>query len=551
MFGICKHYQVQCLVQLEYYAEALAIIEMVVKQNAPCSILWYIMGSDVCFLQGNHAEALAWLNRGNELTPDENQEEEIELRKRLAFEKLASCNNTTVIVQNPEKRIDFLQTLPYDLVSAIFQQLPFECLVQCTWVSSHWHAYLVNSLHLWQDLEFSYNDMPVEPSALRLYLSRLDGAPLKRIKIHHECVDGDGLLTELVEHQRLRLQELDLSELICTPAIFYKLLTNVGSTLRVLRWRGLVLKLGNIIDRVAESCIQLQQLQVRSCFVSEKPYDETSALDNPRGGYLPKSFFDQVSALKPLSIRRLALSGIHELTMTQLARILCRSPNLIDLELENCILDIVPVASVLGYSCPMLQSLRYSRHRYAQHAAVLPLMKHVMTEWRQRSWRHLVITKAPTTTNALVQALLHRADLTRLERIDLTGNTGLSDEALQGVVINKWMHLRTLRLAGCTGFTEQTLLDVVKACPMVLHIDLSGIPTVTDAVVDLIAKECKQLQTLNLDECISISDQPVRRLVTALGDTLDELHVNNASISVETAGYIMSKIKLEKKGSRN
>ena len=334
---------------------------------------------------------------------------------------------------------------------------------------------------------------------------------------------------------------IDLSELICTPAIFYKLLTNVGPTLRILRWRGLILKLGNIIERVAESCSQLQELQVRSCFVSEKQYDETGALD-VRGGYLPKSFFDQMSAAKPLSINRLTLSGIHELSMAQLARILCRSPKLIDLELENCILDIVPVTYVLSYSCPVLESLRYSRHRYAQKATFAPLMKHVMPG-RRRSWRELTVAKAPTATDGLIQTLLHKTDLRRLERIDLTGNTGLSDQALQGVLINKLLHLRTLCLGGCTGLSERMVLDILKASPQLLHADFSGMAMVTDAVVEQLT-QCTKLRTLNLEGCTSISNQSARRLVDVLHNTLNDVNVNYASISVETVGYIMSKVKL-------
>ncbi|KAG2226944.1 hypothetical protein INT45_010223 [Circinella minor] len=186
-----------------------------------CSLDWFIRGSDVCFAQGDYAKAVAWLQRGCERMGwpiHEAMQESILKRKRLAQEKLArtSKGQHDGREQQPydhknqsmSKRIDFVKILPYDIISHIFQMMPFDCIVRCTWVSKRWHGYLIKSLHLWQNLDFSFNDMPVEPDSLRLYLSRLDGAPLKRIKIHHECVDGDALLTTLLEHKNLRLQEL-------------------------------------------------------------------------------------------------------------------------------------------------------------------------------------------------------------------------------------------------------------------------------------------------------------------------------------------------------
>ncbi|KAI9490142.1 hypothetical protein BDB00DRAFT_839199 [Zychaea mexicana] len=647
----CRRYQVQCLTELAYYTRALATLESFISPRAasgskathksasshsPCSLDWYILGSDICFAQGNYAAAIEWLRRGcQQMAPnDDTVQEAITLRERLALEKLARstkgsltttqhqrrgvghCSN---ISENSRRRrlqqdsmqpqrqlqrqkereqstirIDFVEMLPYDVTSAIFQIMSFECIVQCTWVSRRWHTYLIESVHLWQDLEFSYNEMPVEPGSLCLYLSRLNGAPLKRIKIHHECVDGDGLLGTLLNHTSLRLQELDLSEVVCTPSLFYDLLAHVGPSLRVLRWRGLILKLGKIIDCVAESCVQLKHLEVRSCFVSDTPFDSetrSSSLLDHSSGYFPRSFFDKISALKPLSIDTLDLGGIHELTMVQLARILHRSPKIVNLTLENCILDIVSVANVLFHSCPLLQRLRYSRHRYAQQheaeggeddvgnssnmmswslasstsittaggrgARHLPLTamarKHVgkaSSVVGKRSWREITLAKAQTTTDAVIQRFIGQSDLTRLERLDLTGNTNLSDKALQGVFTltknTNLMHLRTLCLGGCTGFTEQqTLLNILKAGPMLTHIDVAESPAVTDMVLDQITDGSNAaLHTVCIAGCRSITDAAVRRLVDVRRDTLVKLDANRASISVETSGYIMCKLKL-------
>ena len=386
----------------------------------------------------------------------------------------------------------------------------------------------------------------------------------------------------------------------------------MGPSLKVLRWRGLILKLGNIIDYVAESCMQLKHLEVRQCFVSDKSYEETTRpvmdMTPSNGGpgyyyhYFSKSFLDNiVSTSKPLMIKSLTLAGIHELTMTKLAQILHRCPKLTQLSLENCILDIIPVTSILFHSCPMLERLCYSRHRYVQQyhqrqeeinstgwiatpppsssstttttrssrtrrsLLLSPLTnnrmnKHVSnsnferTVVGKRVWKELAIVKAPTATDGMLQRLLYRADLTQLERIDLTGSSNLSDKAIKDILNNNnnnnqstsFMHLRKLCLGGCTRITkEQTLLDLLKACPKVTHIDFSEISAVTDKVVDQITDECQSLlHTVSITGCQSITDESIKRLVDKRKNTLVKLEVTRASISIETNGYIMCKLKL-------
>ncbi|KAI7853841.1 hypothetical protein BDC45DRAFT_510256 [Circinella umbellata] len=633
----CKQYQIQCLMELRYFTQALTMLESIIdppsdqdntqlvsfrsrpRTSLPsCSLDWFIMGSDVCFAQGDYANAVDWLQRGCQRMGwpiHEAMQESILNRKRLAQEKLARTSKGQYYGREQQqqrqddpnnkymsKRIDFVKILPYDIISTIFQRMPFDCIVRCTWVSKRWHAYLIKSLHLWQNLDFSFNDMPVEPESLRLYLSRLDGAPLKRIKIHHECVDGDALLATLLEHKNLRLQELDLSEVVCTPSLFYNLLTSMGPTLKVLKWRGLILKLGNIIDYVAESCMQLKHLEVRQCFVSDKSYEETTRpmmdITSSHGPgyyyhYFSKSFLDNiVSTTKPLMIESLTLAGIHELTMTKLAHILHRCPKLTQLSLENCILDIVPVTSILFHSCPMLERLRYSRHRYVQQyhqpqheemnstswiasstttgnrtrrsLLLSPLTnnqmnKHVIpsnieyTVVGKRVWKELAMVKAPTATDAMLQRLLYRADLTQLERIDFTGNSNFSDKALEEILNHNnhhrsplFLNLRKLCLGGCTRIVkEQTLLDLLKACPQLTHIDFSEISAVTDKVVDQITHGSSSLlHAVHFTGCQSITDASIKRLVDKRKNTLVKLEVSRASISIETNGYVMSKLKL-------
>ena len=81
--AICKQYQIQCLMELKYFTQALSILESIIDPPSPhktkslsfrsqpraslpppCSLDWFIMGSDVCFAQGNYAEAVEWLHRG-------------------------------------------------------------------------------------------------------------------------------------------------------------------------------------------------------------------------------------------------------------------------------------------------------------------------------------------------------------------------------------------------------------------------------------------------------------------------------------------------------
>lgn len=117
------------------------------------------------------------------------------------------------------------------------------------------------------------------------------------------------------------------------------------------------------------------------------------------GGLFSDNYIDSIALLPPLPIRQLRLSGIHRLTAAHLAAILLRCPNLIELTLENCMVNIIPVINILCYSCPCLEQLHYHRNNFG----ILPITDSSLSpippfspRW-QRRWQRFQSSIETTT----------------------------------------------------------------------------------------------------------------------------------------------------------
>ncbi|KAI9317130.1 hypothetical protein BX666DRAFT_1942434 [Dichotomocladium elegans] len=502
-----------------------------------------MMAAELCLRQNHIEHAHSWLCRSR----DANQwlvDEDWNGWRRIIQEKIARSkirSGYTIASAEKYHHVDFVETLPYDLTTVIFEQLELGERVLCTRVSKRWCAFITGNTTLWQDMVFGGTSIPVEPPTFRAYLDRLHGKPLKRLKLHHERADGEALIKLLVSSRCFQLHTLDFQDLWCEKHTFFDLLKCAGPTLRVLRWNGMLLRLGDILTRIADFCPRLVELDVSYCLSSSIT---TSDIAGPLESYassLPENIVKDALQLPSLPIRVLRFSGIYEMTAAHLAFILPRVPNLIQLCLEHCIVSFVPVANIIRHCCPLLERITYHRHRHAKQP-IVPL-KTSSIPMVARTWRQIRLSNAVVVSDTIFQDMIARCDLHKLDMLDLSGNAHLTDQALISLTRSavSFPHLSHLSLADCTGITEKGLLKLLAVSPNLENINLAGVTTVTDYVLDMMP--VRTLYTIDLRRCCCMTASGVMGFVDRRQATLKRLYLSQDLVSPETLGYVMRKIK--------
>lgn len=339
--------------------------------------------------------------------------------------------------------------------------------------------------------------------------------------------------------------------MICKPSLFYDLLRRAGPTLRCLRWNGLILKLNDIFDSAAESCPHLEELDVSYCFTSRKGRFEPQHFLESYGKDLPKELMD-VKKQRPLYIKRLRLTSIHEMIGPELVHMLLRTPNLTHLELEYCLVSFIPIANMLQHCCPRLQHLIYKRHRYArQYQDVIPHSQPSIP-MPPRRWRVIELNKSVSVTDTIMRDMTIRADLSSLERLELDSNTHITDKSLFAILhrlgdtssTSLLSNLHTLNLGNCVALSEEGLLQFLAACPMLRHVNLTRLSAVTDAVLDTLSRMDK-LQTLDITCCTHITDQGIIQLVKKRQGSLQQIHLTHSNISPAALSFVFRTLKYD------
>lgn len=552
----CAWYQIQCLLALNHWHQAVHVCLAQAKKCA--SDQWYLTAADIYMSRCDYTLAWETLNRA----PDSS---DILDAKRLAYEGI---QHTSCIRRN-----DILDKLPYDVAIRVFLCLDLPSLVRCTRVSKRWRHYLVYSPQLWNELEFAKQAANLPISTINAYLSRLGKMPLTKLVIRHQQADGDGILMALAQRQCYRLKTLSMhygslscayhvshllaylviSDIICTPALFFNALEYIGSTLDTLHWGGVSLRLNDIIDTLPKVCTQLKHLTVHDCFTSlhdARLHNGATYRLEHVGDRFPASFTKTIENLSLLPhIESLELTGIHGLTASHLASIVIRCPNMRKLVLNRCLVNIIPVLNILQSYCPKLQHLEYERNRYCQQldqyqdaASRQPNEKiHAPLFCKPHyPWKHVKVHLTHMLTDNVIKSFLDGSAST-LETLDLRGNTIISDQGLLSDAPMK--HLKRLELRECYSLTSKGVCTLLSQSPLLEHVNLSHLVIIDDDVLCQLAN-CQKLQTLDLSYAnLAVTEETFRYFIDQRLHTLKSLALDYANISKELLCYSMMKLK--------
>lgn len=110
---------------------------------------------------------------------------------------------------------------------------------------------------------------------------------------------------------------------------------------------------------------------------------------------------------------------------------------------------------------------------------------------------------------SMAHLALHASD--RLESLDLTRCTSISDVGFHAWGTYNFAHLRKLILADCTYLSDQAIVGVVGGCRGLHDLDLSFCCALSDTATEVLALGLPHLRRLNLAFCGSaVSDNSLR-----------------------------------------
>ena len=94
----------------------------------------------------------------------------------------------------------------------------------------------------------------------------------------------------------------------------------------------------------------------------------------------------------------------------------------------------------------------------------------------------------------------------------LPDSKGLTDAAMISAAEHCGAALRTIDLTNCFKLTDDTLFSIAKNCSNLAEIKLSGLFNVSDAGIRVIAEGCPGLTAVDFSLCSRLTDESIKAL---------------------------------------
>ncbi|KAI8080777.1 uncharacterized protein B0P05DRAFT_586648 [Gilbertella persicaria] len=517
----CAWYQIQCLLALGHWRQVIMSCHRQLERH-PYQQKWRYIACETYLERKDYT--LAW----EEIKHTDNA-----ARKRIVYEGLLSQHN---------QRNDILDYLTFDLASEVFKYLDLASLARCTCVSKRWRYFLISNAYLWNDLELTNRKLGhIWIHTLHTYLNRLHTVPLTRLVIEHQKIHGEQLLTALVNHQCQKLKTLILTDVICTPTLFFHALEYIGSVLHKLEWTGSSVQLNDLIKILPKTSQQLKHLAIKNCFTayceSGPSFEDLEAY----GETLPSSFVSGGNSFHALD--SLELSSIHGLKTTHLAHILSQCSHISRLVLDHCLVDIVPVINMIRTTCPCLTQFCYARNQLCQQYDAMYRPRRQQRQQRQfhdhLPWTELRIHFTSAFTNPMLQDILFDSAAT-LNVLDLYGSAFISDNAFGD---QRLTGLKELSLGECYSLSTRCIVQLIDQNPLLEKVNLSGLTAIHDIVLVSLSC-CEYLHTLNLSNChLNVTHEAYKQFIDRRRHSLRQIDLQDSILSKDLLLYTMIKLK--------
>eukprot|EP01032_Pedospumella_encystans_P011233 gene11233-13073_t len=136
---------------------------------------------------------------------------------------------------------------------------------------------------------------------------------------------------------------------------------------------------------------------------------------------------------------------------------------------------------------------------------------------------HLVLLSLQETVcdDALLTSIVRATK--KLQHVQIGKCHDITDDGLIALA----QHCPLLKSVGLFGIhnNDGALKELAKHCPLIENLDLEGNSLVTDAGIFSVAKHLRQLQYINLSDCINLTDVSLEHLTQFSAKTLQWLHI--------------------------
>ncbi|KAK3677734.1 hypothetical protein LTR78_002584 [Recurvomyces mirabilis] len=411
------------------------------------------------------------------------------------YELLRRAQTELRTEMSPTKSVDPLTVLPRELAEIILEYLSFQQRMNACLVSAQWAGFIRSSPDLWHHLDLSTSRKKVSTKfisrAINIGQQRMTTASLSNL------YDLDKSLHALTRHcpiTALTLLNVGLQSDNLLQAL------KQAKQLKVLRLTdGVEIGTQTIQLLVLQHAATLEEVQchpvtaMNDFNLLEGRYDCMTALSVRAQSFASRpSFFERVTASMPY---------LRSLTAIATGRAEPLLPPVLHLEGMNYLQYLnleMGVGSVGGVILPpTIASLRFASTT-ARWLPRFPDRSKLPLPSLKRLTLHL-----PIKQNVLVLRLLMNSDEKRLEHslleyLDIALPTIL--ELLDSEDLPTFVELRHLSCKQLDTVSEEDIARIVKGCPKLQTIDLSG-STIDGVMVKRLVLELRELRHLIADDC--------------------------------------------------
>ncbi|KAG8965184.1 SCF ubiquitin ligase complex subunit [Tulasnella sp. 425] len=265
-------------------------------------------------------------------------------------------------------------------------------------------------------------------------------------------------------------------------------------------------------------------------------------------------------------LRRVKLSGVENITDVPVKLLAKHCPKLLELDLHNCPLVTDDAIRDVWTRSTYLREFRLSNIFTLTGKAFPAAPK---TNQNATVLANINLPPGMMMLGNRPEPGLPPLQLDRLfdhlRMLDLTGCVNLTDEAVEGIVVN-CPKIRNLVLAKCGNLTDEAIGSICKLGRYLHYVHLGHVSNITDQAVTRLARACSRLRYIDLACCPLLSDMSVFELavlpklrrvglvrvpnltdqaIYAIGDTqtsLERIHLSYCeNISAQAINYLLQR----------
>lgn len=194
----------------------------------------------------------------------------------------------------------------------------------------------------------------------------------------------------------------------------------------------------------------------------------------------------------------------------------CPQLEVLTLKLSKTYTDIG--LSAIAQHCNQLHELYFQQNDAITDDAIQLLVEHCS------KLRTLTLNNCTKMTDATLTSI---STLARLHTLHISGRSAITESGLFELLNNSVFasHLTDVDVSDVPTLTDASVRRIAQACVSLEVLNISGLSNVTDASIADIATYCSKLHTLYMRELIYITDSSIQGLVLSLGHNLHTIHI--------------------------